>query len=218
MTRDEIISDLKSHSSKNKVGNVVLINNHPFVVRSIQPNRIYISPENNPDQLSLLYKENNEWQVYGTEEEYNIQFERFSFTGVPDVDIFILSHLSDSELSMACRTNSYLNRLCESNELWSLKITNEYGVSILRERPKALNMKEYYQYLKTASPNLAARDGLVSLLDYFKSEKGELPNKIGSQWAAAKGELQSLEWLLHNQIEIDAITQLSTINWKCCTI
>ena len=45
-----------------------------YVVRSVDQSKVYVSPESQPDALSLLYFENGKWKVSGSDLDFSITF------------------------------------------------------------------------------------------------------------------------------------------------
>src|SRR5665811_18106 len=54
-------------------------------------------------------------------------------TGVPDVDIKILSNLPDPDLMSICQTNQYIYSLCRTSRLWRQKLEDLLPYDIFRE-------------------------------------------------------------------------------------
>lgn len=67
-----------------------------------------------------------------------------SFTGIKDLDLIILSKLSDNDLLNACLSNKYIYNICNSDNFWRDRIVKKYGESYLEYKPIYSNWKNYY--------------------------------------------------------------------------
>jgi len=70
-----------------------------------------------------------------------------SFTKIKDIDIKILLNLNDQELNKVCRTNKYINSLCNDDYFWKFKLDDLIGMDLF---PTDLRNqgKEIYQKIK----------------------------------------------------------------------
>jgi hypothetical protein len=83
-----------------------------------------------------------------------------AFTGLPATDIMILDILSDEDLINTCRTNKYLNDLCNNESFWMNRTVSKYGYilgsieDIYLYIPPGTSWKEYYLWLSDLNKNI----------------------------------------------------------------
>lgn len=73
------------------------------------------------NKLSNVTEQSEKQKIRDLSEAYQSYYET-SFTGIEDIDMMILSNLSDFDLDRACKTNKYLNSLCTNDKFYKYKI------------------------------------------------------------------------------------------------
>ena len=199
-----------------------------YVIRNIDRSNIYISTDTKPQEISLIIHDSvGGWKIYGTDIKYKLEFfsnnpvyfRDITLTGQIDMDILILSFLDDKDLYNFCRVNKYASSLLNNENLWRIKIENQYlGAGQYKSENKTWN--KYYRELKKInlyvdveadkskrvilknyfSSTLAAEDGHLDILEWLSEKKGILPDKWGANRAAANEHIEVLEWLEKREI------------------
>ena len=162
-----------------QVGDFVLVSLPGYstsihIIRQIDQSVIYISPDSDPETLSLIVplglgsglgSGQGGWQVYGFHVNYQIEFIANPniltqptqstltksigtiLTGELNVDILIFAQLDDQSLSNACQVDKYTASLCLNDMLWFQKVKNRYsGAEKFKITDKT--WKKYYEELK----------------------------------------------------------------------
>jgi hypothetical protein len=204
-------------SAQPKINDIVLISNgqtsRNYVIRNINQQGIYISPQDNPNELNLLIQGPNGWQVYGTTVPYQIIFVKQLFSSVPDVDIIILNNIDDDVLEIICRTNQYLNSLCNNDRLWIERIRKNFGEESLNNKPADQSWRTYYfnqiQHALTNPQALIVKAALVGNINMLKwlLRSGYDPTSLDTAIAIAArgGHKDMLKWLVEQNIAPETV-------------
>ena len=100
-----------------------------------------------------------------------------TFTGTPELDIQILSYLSDLDFSNACKGNTYLSSLCKNDYVWRLRFLHKYNLTKFNKGDNVTFRKIYIALDKSDE------DGLI--------------------WAAKRGHLEVVKLLLEQGVAVD---------------
>ena len=199
-----------------------------YTVLAIDGNNIYIG-QPGVNTGSLIYYQNGIWRVYGAENiPYVVEFQAATtspiastsnFPSDPFVLVQILSQLSNKDLDQACQTNPDVNLVCQGDDLWIMKLQNEFKLSRsdYDENPRELYQRLYRRFDAIYIPTYhqaddASRDGDLPALKYLVS-LGVLPED-GANEAAYNGKLEIVEYLaslnppiLPNQLGVDGAAE-----------
>jgi hypothetical protein len=71
-----------------------------------------------------------------------------SFTGIKDLDIKILSELSDKDLYNVCRVNTLLSKICNDNNFWRIRLNIRFPDSDLTYKKSGWKSLYIYHRIK----------------------------------------------------------------------
>jgi len=186
-----------------QIGDQALVNGIPYTIKNLTDQGIYISPPSHPEQLLLLIPVNGQWKVDRYDVPHRVTFRIGTpvpnLTELLDTDRLILLELDYNSLKSACSTSRYLDKICQDDNFWTMKVRHDFGLDIIQMKPSEITSRQYYTYLVSATPNHAALNGLLGALIVFERE-GKLPNHIGANWAASRGNVDILDWLADRNI------------------
>lgn len=136
--------------------------NDKYIIRNITPKGIYISTDQNPEHVSLLYWTGSHWDIHGTSEgKYQLKFmgnsELISNSHLSELPIEILHetiiNLKLSDIINLCSTNKYLNeKICKNDVFWKKKYILDYD-DRFRDNGFVENFKELYMKTYNFFPN-----------------------------------------------------------------
>jgi hypothetical protein len=81
------------------------------------------------------------------EDDEDDNYSDIIFTKIRDIDIKILLDLDDYDLNKVCRTNKYVNSLCNDDYFWKFKLDNLIGMDLFPTNLRNQG-KEIYQDIK----------------------------------------------------------------------
>lgn len=118
-------------------------------------------------------------------------------TGHDETDILILSKLNDVDLVSACQTTHYINKLCEMNILWILKVQLRFpGADEFKDNRE--DWKKYYiKLIKTPSVHEAIKRNQSSILKWRCQYYGTLMEQQDLDYAAGMNNLEMLQWMVN---------------------
>jgi len=117
------------------------------------------------------------------------------FTKIKDVDIKILLDLNDYELNKICRTNKYINTLCNDDYFWKFKLDKLVSMELfptdLRNKGKEIyiNFKDFFNRQKILGFQLNKYNDLLSSQERDKF-------KYIANWATINNYLSVLNKLI----------------------
>jgi len=114
-----------------------------------------------------------------------------AFTGIPEVDLKILSQLDLHSLMDACSASKYLQDLCQVQSLWRELLQRDFPLALIY-LPAEMSLREWYFYL---SMHDAASEGQLNMLLYL-AKKHEYPTNIGFNQAIVNGHLPVVQWYM----------------------
>lgn len=190
-----------------RVGDLALVNGVSFEIQGMEPGKIYIAPTGQPTQLSLLIPQGGTWQVYAYNLPHTVTFQaepelREGFTGIPDTDILILAELNLDQLQQICNTNSYFYNLCKNNNLWRLRVINEFGPIASELKPPQESSREQYFKLQTMDSVDAIKDKRMDYL-YAQYYTHGVDNRGGLiETASELNNVEFLQYLMQKGYDI----------------
>jgi len=117
------------------------------------------------------------------------------FTGIPEVDFSIMLQLNLRSLKNICRTNRYLNSLCQSDYFWKKKIQQDLGQNIVQMKPFGESYRDQYRYIIITGAETAAADGRMDALIWMERYGDRYIGTETANAAASNGHLNVLQWL-----------------------
>ena len=106
-----------------QLGDLAVVNDHPFIIRQISNEGIYISSELDSDQLSLLINQGGNWQVYLFNVPHTVRFEIAPdnyFNLPPEMIRKIAFNLNTNEINNLCLTSQTFNQtICNDDYFWN---------------------------------------------------------------------------------------------------
>lgn len=170
----------------------------------------------------ILIPMGNDWIVQDYPKVHSIRFVGLPLsTHIPEITSQILLPLSYVDLMNICKTNKDLNKICQDDHFWKLKVERDYG-TIADDKPSNITYRQQYLDLMTIKdPNEAVEQGRLDILKWL-SQNNIYPNEDGVYEAIRHGQLKTLQWLVQtaganiNQNDVNdaaAHGQLAILRW-----
>src|SRR5665648_138544 len=109
-------------------GDLAFINDQQFIIQQITPEGIYISSEQEPNDVSLLVPKGDIWQVYMYDVPHTVRFEIDHYSSLPSEIIREIALVLDElEIENFCLiSHTFNNAVCNNEHFWKQKYLYDY--------------------------------------------------------------------------------------------
>lgn len=120
-----------------------------YVIDKITPEIMTLRDPLNHLNLITLINDNGHWKVAGSNMEYTIEIlDKVLLTDIPDIDVNILRQIDNEVLTVLCRTDEYVTKICRGEKLWMIKMNYEFPEYIAL-KPMDISWREYYIFVSS---------------------------------------------------------------------